>query len=78
MSAPSEHPEPASEQLFIRNATGLVREVRPLSSLVINYIVGSPVQVLGAVPHTALVVVVPGMHEPPAHISVRMAPEAQR
>jgi APA family basic amino acid/polyamine antiporter len=38
----------SSQQLFIRNATGLVREVRPLSSLVINYIVGSPVQVLGA------------------------------
>ena len=48
MGAESEHPQPASEQLFIRNATGLVREVRPLSSLVINYIVGSPVQVLGA------------------------------
>jgi basic amino acid/polyamine antiporter, APA family len=44
----TEKPAPASEQLFIRNATGLVRGVRPLSSLVINYIVGSPVQVLGA------------------------------
>jgi APA family basic amino acid/polyamine antiporter len=48
MAADSEHPQPASEHLFLRNATGLVREVRPLSSLVINYIVGSPVQVLGA------------------------------
>ena len=48
MAAHSEHPQPASEHLFLRNATGLVREVRPLSSLVINYIVGSPVQVLGA------------------------------
>jgi basic amino acid/polyamine antiporter, APA family len=47
-SGQSERPVPASEQLFIRNATGLVRGVRPLSSLVINYIVGSPVQVLGA------------------------------
>jgi len=47
-SGQAEEPAAASEQLFIRNATGLVRGVRPLSSLVINYIVGSPVQVLGA------------------------------
>ncbi len=47
-SGQGEKPAPASEQLFIRNATGLVRGVRPLSSLVIGYIVGSPVQVLGA------------------------------
>jgi uncharacterized protein len=37
MGAHSESPTTASEHLFIRNATGLVREVRPLSSLVINY-----------------------------------------
>src|SRR5205807_10310787 len=48
MPAETKHSQPASGKLFIRNATGLVREVRPLSSLVINYIVGSPVQVLGA------------------------------
>ena len=45
---PATYPSTYAEQLFIRNATGLVRGVRPLSSLVINYIVGSPVQVLGA------------------------------
>ncbi len=48
MAAETETPDPASEKLFIRNATGLVREVRPFSATVINYIVGSPVQVLGA------------------------------
>lgn len=37
-----------SSGLFARNATGLVREVRPLSSLIINYIPGCPAQVLAA------------------------------
>lgn len=48
MATQHEQSAPDAQPLFIRNATGLVREVRPLSSLVINYIVGSPVQVLGA------------------------------
>ena len=39
---------PAHEGLFVRNATGLVRAVKPWSQVVIGYIVGSPVQVMGA------------------------------
>src|SRR5262249_11963467 len=33
----------APDHLFVRNATGLVRELSPVSSVIINYIPGSPV-----------------------------------
>jgi APA family basic amino acid/polyamine antiporter len=38
---------PTGSPLFARQATGLVREVTPFSSYIINYIPGTPVQALG-------------------------------
>src|SRR5436190_6443950 len=36
------------QDLFLRNATGLVRAVSPKASLMINYMAGNPVLILGA------------------------------
>ena len=33
--------------LFVRNATGLVRAVSPRASLMINYMAGNPILILG-------------------------------
>ena len=38
----------ASQQMFTRQATGLVRSVSPLTSLIINFTPGNPVQAIAA------------------------------
>src|SRR5437588_5189716 len=42
----SQQAAPATPGLFVRNSTGLVREVRPWQAFVINFITGAPVSVV--------------------------------